>query len=81
MYIYKLVFPSQKHKYLLNIFIFIVVIITGVFAVAIDLCPKRLIHTRDGSETYVQDVVLIDRKLVTSLFILYTAHFTQNNII
>ncbi|KAL2526193.1 Nucleic acid-binding [Abeliophyllum distichum] len=43
----------------------------GIIGVAIDIKPKRLIQTRFGTQSYIQDVVLIDERFQTVLLTMW----------
>lgn len=53
----------------------------SILAVAIDIRPKRLIQTRFGNQTYVQDIFLIDRTFHTIILTMWDGFVEKECIV
>ncbi|CAI9763417.1 unnamed protein product [Fraxinus pennsylvanica] len=53
----------------------------AVLAIAIDIRPKRLIHTRAGGQVYVQDIVLMNKRFETVVLTMWEAFVERECIL
>lgn len=54
---------------------------TDILAVAVGMRPKRLIQTRAGNQTYVQDILLIDKSFHTVILTMWDTYVEKECVL